>query len=69
MTIAELEKMWEEFGDIPTNSDDEIESFISPYRTHINKDLDSILAFCPETLRQIKMKKNKFISLDNIVLI
>lgn len=25
MTIAELEKMWEEFGDIPTNSDDEIE--------------------------------------------
>lgn len=25
MEIAELEKMWEEFGDIPTNSDDEIE--------------------------------------------
>lgn len=25
MTIAELDKMWEEFGDIPTNSDDEIE--------------------------------------------
>lgn len=25
MKIAELEKMWEEFGDTPTNSDDEIE--------------------------------------------
>ena len=25
MEIAELEKMWEEFGDIPTNFDDEIE--------------------------------------------
>jgi hypothetical protein len=25
MGIAELEKMWEEFGDILTNSDDEIE--------------------------------------------
>ena len=25
MTINELEKMWEEFGDIPTNSVDEIE--------------------------------------------
>lgn len=28
----------------------EIESFIKPYRDHINKDLDSILAYCPETL-------------------
>lgn len=28
----------------------EIESFIKPYREHINKDLDSILAYCPETL-------------------
>jgi len=25
MTINELEKMWSTFGDIPTNSDDEIE--------------------------------------------
>jgi len=25
MTIKEIEKMWEEFADIPTNSDDEIE--------------------------------------------
>lgn len=25
MTITELEKMWSAFGDIPTNSDDEIE--------------------------------------------
>ncbi|WPO77615.1 5'-nucleotidase [Flavobacterium sp. KACC 22761] len=28
----------------------EIESFIKPYRDHINKDLDSVLAYCPETL-------------------
>jgi len=28
----------------------EIENFIKPYREHINKDLDSILAYCPETL-------------------
>jgi 2',3'-cyclic-nucleotide 2'-phosphodiesterase (5'-nucleotidase family) len=28
----------------------EIEKFIKPYRDHINKDLDSILAYCPETL-------------------
>ncbi|MFN5849806.1 MAG: hypothetical protein ACK5UE_01465 [Chitinophagales bacterium] len=25
MIITELEKMWEKFGDIPTNSDDEID--------------------------------------------
>ncbi|RYJ44382.1 5'-nucleotidase C-terminal domain-containing protein [Flavobacterium beibuense] len=28
----------------------EIENFITPYRNHINKDLDSVLAYCPETL-------------------
>ncbi|MEO8239542.1 MAG: 5'-nucleotidase [Flavobacterium sp.] len=28
----------------------EIENFIAPYRNHINKDLDSILAYSPETL-------------------
>jgi 2',3'-cyclic-nucleotide 2'-phosphodiesterase (5'-nucleotidase family) len=28
----------------------QIENFIKPYRDHINKDLDSILAYCPETL-------------------
>ena len=27
-----------------------IENFIKPYREHINKDLDSVLAYCPETL-------------------
>jgi len=32
----------------------EIENFIKPYRDHINKDLDSILAFCPETLDKSK---------------
>ena len=28
----------------------EIENFIKPYRDHINKDLDNVLAYCPETL-------------------
>lgn len=28
----------------------QIEKFIKPYREHINKDLDSVLAYCPETL-------------------
>ncbi|HRE77069.1 MAG TPA: 5'-nucleotidase [Flavobacterium sp.] len=32
----------------------EIENFIKPYRDHINKDLDSVLAFCPETLDKSK---------------
>ena len=30
--------------------DSQIENFIKPYREHINKDLDSILAYCPTTL-------------------
>ncbi|WP_281309823.1 5'-nucleotidase C-terminal domain-containing protein [Flavobacterium flavigenum] len=32
------------------NQTPEIENFIKPYRDHINKDLDSVLAYCPETL-------------------
>jgi len=34
-----------QYTDVP-----EIESFIKPYREHIDKDLDSILAYCPETM-------------------
>ncbi len=34
----------------------EIENFIKPYREHINKDLDSILAYCPQTLDKSKGK-------------
>lgn len=30
--------------------DAQIEAFIAPYRNHINKDLDSVLAYCPQTL-------------------
>lgn len=30
--------------------DSQIDNFIKPYREHINKDLDSILAYCPVTL-------------------
>ncbi|MDP5200523.1 5'-nucleotidase C-terminal domain-containing protein [Flavobacterium sp. DG2-3] len=33
-----------------TGETPEIENFIKPYRDHINKDLDNILAYCPETL-------------------
>ncbi|TDW52009.1 5'-nucleotidase-like protein [Flavobacterium sp. 270] len=33
-----------------TNETPEIEKFIKPYRDHINRDLDSVLAYCPETL-------------------
>lgn len=32
----------------------EIEDFIAPYREHINKDLDSVLAYSPETLDKSK---------------
>jgi 2',3'-cyclic-nucleotide 2'-phosphodiesterase (5'-nucleotidase family) len=28
----------------------EIDNYVKPYRDHINKDLDNILAYCPETL-------------------
>lgn len=28
----------------------QIENYIKPYREHINKDLDSVLAYCPQTL-------------------
>ena len=31
-----------------------LDAFIAPYRSHINKDLDSILAYCPETLDKSK---------------
>ncbi|TRW23107.1 hypothetical protein FMM05_15565 [Flavobacterium zepuense] len=27
-----------------------IEDYVAPYRTHINKDLDSVLVYCPETM-------------------
>ena len=38
----------------PTAEHPELENFIKPYREHINKDLDSVLAFCPETLDKSK---------------
>lgn len=31
-----------------------VDSYIAPYRSHINKDLDSIISFCPETLDKSK---------------
>jgi 2',3'-cyclic-nucleotide 2'-phosphodiesterase (5'-nucleotidase family) len=31
-----------------------IEAFIKPYRDYINKDLDSVLAYCPETMDKSK---------------
>ncbi|MCW4468940.1 5'-nucleotidase C-terminal domain-containing protein [Flavobacterium sp. MFBS3-15] len=38
-----------EYADTP-----EIETFIKPYRDHINKDLDSVLSYSPETLDKSK---------------
>ena len=40
----------------PISIQSEIEAFISPYRTHINKEMDSILAYAPETLEKSKGK-------------
>ena len=37
-------------------SNDKIEAFVSPYRLHIDNDLDSILAYNPETLDKSKGK-------------
>ncbi len=33
-----------------SNTNKEIESFILPFKSHIEKDLDSVLSFCPENL-------------------
>ena len=38
------------------NSDTKIEAFIAPFRAHIDSDLDSILAYNPETLDKSKGK-------------
>jgi 2',3'-cyclic-nucleotide 2'-phosphodiesterase (5'-nucleotidase family) len=32
----------------------EIDNFVKPYREHIDQDLDSVLAYCPETLDKSK---------------
>ena len=37
-------------GTTANELDNKIESYISPYRNRINKDLDSVLAYCPITL-------------------
>jgi 2',3'-cyclic-nucleotide 2'-phosphodiesterase (5'-nucleotidase family) len=38
----------------PSEQNKQIENYIKPYREHINKDLDSVLAYCPETLDKSK---------------
>jgi 2',3'-cyclic-nucleotide 2'-phosphodiesterase (5'-nucleotidase family) len=35
---------------VETEQSKEIENYIKPYRDHIDKDLNTILAYCPETL-------------------
>ncbi len=35
-------------------SNENIDSYIAPYRNHINKDLDSVISYCPETLDKNK---------------
>lgn len=37
-------------------NDAQIEDFVAPYRDHINKDLDSVLAYAPETFTKTKGK-------------
>lgn len=32
----------------------EIDAYVKPFREHINKDLDSVLAYCPETMDKSK---------------
>jgi len=43
---------------IPVTADyaatQDIDAFVKPYREHIDKDLDSVLAYCPETLDKSK---------------
>ena len=43
--VGKLNPITEKENQVP-----QIENFIKPYREHINKDLDSILAYCPTTL-------------------
>lgn len=38
------------------SGEEKIENFIAPYRNHINKDLDSVLAYAPETFDKSKGK-------------
>lgn len=35
-------------------SDKAIDTYVEPYRSHINKDLDSVLSYCPVTLDKFK---------------
>lgn len=44
-----------------------IENFIAPYREHINKDLDSILAYAPETLDKSKPVKKWQTTIGNLM--
>ncbi|WP_291100004.1 MULTISPECIES: 5'-nucleotidase C-terminal domain-containing protein [unclassified Flavobacterium] len=49
ITITEKENQVPDSGS-QSEQARQIENFIKPYREHINKDLDSVLAYCPETL-------------------
>jgi 2',3'-cyclic-nucleotide 2'-phosphodiesterase (5'-nucleotidase family) len=45
----------------------EIEDFIKPYREHINKDLDSVLSYSPETLDKSKPIDSWQTSIGNLM--
>jgi 2',3'-cyclic-nucleotide 2'-phosphodiesterase (5'-nucleotidase family) len=45
----------------------ELENFIAPYREHINKDLDEILAYSPETLDKSKPIKKWQTTIGNLL--
>ena len=45
----------------------EMENFIAPYREHINRDLDSVLAYSPETLDKSKPIKKWQTTIGNLL--
>ena len=45
----------------------EIEQFVKPYREHIDKDLDSVIAYCPETLDKSKPIKHWQTTIGNLM--
>ena len=47
-TITKIEGKRIEIND-QLSSDDSVEAFIKPYREHVNKDLDSVLAYAADT--------------------
>lgn len=56
---------------IPVSADvqsvPEIDNFLKPYREHIDKDLDNVLAYCPETMDKSKSIKGWQTTIGNFM--